>query len=380
MDLMASYLIDYTDPLTGQFSIPPGGFNGPGGSVSSSTLRLYGRGALEWGESVDENMLRLAENFAGATAPLSPVSGQLWFSTKFYYHNSAVAQPGGWYRYDPTSVAANKWSLLNGTGIVDTVQPPSPTIGSYYFSGGVLYRYDTAYKQAPSAFQTREFTEATGNPTSTNPTPEQALKVYDKHNAAWVNPVTVAVTQSGSPPSAPQTGSLWFDNLSNTLYIWDGAAYIPIVLAGGGSAGGNINLGGVYNVTGIPPQTYPLPNSQNAASISYVNQATSTGTLYGLLDSRYVNVTGDSMTGILSLGSNKITNLGYPTTSTDAATMGYADAAVAAAIGGLSIPSGASLPVINPSSPKDGDLLIGGGTASIRIGGAWFQFFPAQWV
>jgi hypothetical protein len=48
-------------------------------------------------------------------------------------------------------------------------------------------------------------------------------------------------------------------------------------------------------------------------------------------DARYVNVTGDTMSGALAMGNNKITGLATPTVSTDASTKGYVDATVAAA-------------------------------------------------
>jgi len=50
-------------------------------------------------------------------------------------------------------------------------------------------------------------------------------------------------------------------------------------------------------------------------------------------DGRYVNVTGDSMTGALAMGTNKITGLGTPTANADAATKQYVDTAVAAGVG-----------------------------------------------
>ena len=48
-------------------------------------------------------------------------------------------------------------------------------------------------------------------------------------------------------------------------------------------------------------------------------------------DSRYVNATGDTMSGALAMGSNKITGLDTPTATADAATKGYVDGLVAAA-------------------------------------------------
>lgn len=47
-------------------------------------------------------------------------------------------------------------------------------------------------------------------------------------------------------------------------------------------------------------------------------------------DARYVNVTGDTMAGALAMGTNKITGLGTPTATTDAATKAYVDGVVAA--------------------------------------------------
>ena len=48
------------------------------------------------------------------------------------------------------------------------------------------------------------------------------------------------------------------------------------------------------------------------------------------LASTYVNVTGDTMSGALAMGNNKITGLGTPTNSADAATKNYVDTAAIA--------------------------------------------------
>ena len=44
--------------------IGPGELNGPGGIVRDSDLKLYGFGSLKWGEGIEQNILRLMENFA----------------------------------------------------------------------------------------------------------------------------------------------------------------------------------------------------------------------------------------------------------------------------------------------------------------------------
>jgi hypothetical protein len=48
------------------------------------------------------------------------------------------------------------------------------------------------------------------------------------------------------------------------------------------------------------------------------------------LSGNYVNVTGDTMSGALAMGNNKITGLGTPTNSADAATKNYVDTTVIA--------------------------------------------------
>jgi hypothetical protein len=48
------------------------------------------------------------------------------------------------------------------------------------------------------------------------------------------------------------------------------------------------------------------------------------------LSANYVNVTGDTMSGALAMGTNKITGLGTPTNSADAATKNYVDTAAIA--------------------------------------------------
>lgn len=45
------------------------------------SLNLYGKGAVKYGEGLQENLLRLMENFCSNVAPPLPTKGQLWFDT-----------------------------------------------------------------------------------------------------------------------------------------------------------------------------------------------------------------------------------------------------------------------------------------------------------
>ena len=48
---------------------------------TATDLTLIGKNASSYGESFNENFIKLLENFANGTAPLNPIPGQLWFDT-----------------------------------------------------------------------------------------------------------------------------------------------------------------------------------------------------------------------------------------------------------------------------------------------------------
>ena len=84
------YTITRTDPANGSFIIKPYTANGPltptssslyPGAVSANTsLILMGKGEVDYGEPSAKNLVHILENFAGPTAPLYAVQGQLWFN------------------------------------------------------------------------------------------------------------------------------------------------------------------------------------------------------------------------------------------------------------------------------------------------------------
>ena len=50
-------------------------------SNTDSSLTFPGRNVSGYGQIVAENFLALLENFAGASAPINPTEGQLWFNS-----------------------------------------------------------------------------------------------------------------------------------------------------------------------------------------------------------------------------------------------------------------------------------------------------------
>jgi hypothetical protein len=50
-------------------------------NTSATDLTLVGKNSTSFGESFNENFIRLLENFAATSAPANPLEGQLWFDT-----------------------------------------------------------------------------------------------------------------------------------------------------------------------------------------------------------------------------------------------------------------------------------------------------------
>ena len=232
------YQIDFSEPLRSSFSIPAGGLNGPGGANANSTLRLYGRGAVEWGEAVDEDLLRLAENFASASPPSVAISGQIWVETQLYYHDKSKPTTAGWYRWN---FQTSTWALLNGSGAVG-ISPPQPAaVGQYYYgtrqfdgeSKTGLWGYYSLGRYEPFNWLPRSFMEGTGAPSVTT-SPEHTIMVRDgtKRAAdgtfgAWKS--TSATNSSDKPPENPKAGTLWYDITTGKMYVYDGTGWQQIL-------------------------------------------------------------------------------------------------------------------------------------------------------
>ena len=69
-----------------------------GASNSTYGVSFFGANYSGWGESLNENTIKLLENFANNTAPASSVEGQLWYDTgtsnlKVYNGTSYIQLP-----------------------------------------------------------------------------------------------------------------------------------------------------------------------------------------------------------------------------------------------------------------------------------------------
>ena len=49
--------------------------------ISSADIALIGKNYQGFGESINENFIKMLENFSNSTAPVKPLKGQLWYDT-----------------------------------------------------------------------------------------------------------------------------------------------------------------------------------------------------------------------------------------------------------------------------------------------------------
>jgi hypothetical protein len=85
----------YNITLANGFTLIPGGL--PDGTIdnTSSSLTLVGKNYPGYGIFLNQNMVRLMENFANGSAPTAPVPGQLWWNTTTKYLNVNTASTKG---------------------------------------------------------------------------------------------------------------------------------------------------------------------------------------------------------------------------------------------------------------------------------------------
>ena len=128
-----NYVLNWSAGLSGPklpITVPDGatwlaGLSGPtGASGPSTSLTLSGRGSINWGFDVQQNLLHVLENFASPTGPKNATLGQSWFdmTTGNLNVNTGVTGPN-WSEIPFTSAVA---SIFGVTGPF-TVGTPTST-------------------------------------------------------------------------------------------------------------------------------------------------------------------------------------------------------------------------------------------------------------
>ena len=99
--------------------------------TTSSDLTLIGRNYTGFGEVLNENFIKVLENFANTTAPANPIKGQLWYDSSEnklkIYNGTAFVSGGG------TTVATTQPNMVAGDLWIDSSKQQM-----YFFDGTAL--------------------------------------------------------------------------------------------------------------------------------------------------------------------------------------------------------------------------------------------------
>lgn len=181
----------------------------------------------------------------------------------------------------------------------------------------------------------------------------------------------------GNPTLALANDLAALEGLSTTGYIvrtGDGTATTRSI-AGTTDRISVLDGDGVASDTSIDLATVTQASSGNFVKITLDGYGRVTGNtpvvagdITALVDSTYVNVTGDTMSGTLNMGTNTITGVATPTADTDAANKAYVDALTA----GLSwkqavrVATTADLDLAAPGASIDGVALTAGDRVLVK--------------
>lgn len=292
------------DNTTGTLSITlqPGALNGPGGVQRDSDLRLYGMGALLWGEGVGENFLRITENFASPAKELND-----------YNPTSGLND------YDP-NVDPILPKDQNDLGFGKGVSVPIQGQQWYNTDNGQMYTYD---------------------------------------GSGWG--ISGGISTGTTAPSNPEEGDLWFDTNIPQLKIWtigSPSSWVSVadryLLTSGGQMSGDLDMNG-NRILNLPTPSNP----GDAVSLSHLNGeiATLNSAISGAASNSLPLAGGNMDTGAEIRFDNLEFNLGDGDTSLGADVYTHAS--------GLYVADNQIHMHVDGSNNSDGSFIVSKGSRQI---------------
>ena len=208
---------------------------------TTTSIAMPGRGYINYGESVNQDMLWIMQNFASSSAPINPTIGQLWYnsSTQVLYLFSGT---GGWisaggavvsainpgagsqagsFWYDTTNKQLNVWSgtawqLVGPLGSSINTDPVAPAIPIFSAMQAVQLIDTLAVKHSAWEIIVKGVLLAIIS-ADTAYTPAPAIAGF-----TTINPgLNFNTTVSGAGVTSPNNFTSMQSNLPNTDNAWN---------------------------------------------------------------------------------------------------------------------------------------------------------------
>ena len=116
--------------------------------TTSSDITLIGRNYVGFGELINENLIKLLENFSGTATPGTPITGQLWFDTS---ENRLKVYDGSTFKANGPIISATQPQMVAGDLWINNNDNQL-----YFFDGSDLVLVGPPYtaEQGKSGFET----------------------------------------------------------------------------------------------------------------------------------------------------------------------------------------------------------------------------------
>lgn len=273
----------------------------PGQNVSD--LDLFGKNYPLYGQWLDENFIKLLQNFANSTAPTKPLQGELWYNTSTGFLN--VYNGSSWVLVSPvlvssTAPAGNTFGSVIGTQWWDTtnLQLNSWT-GTAWSLIGPGYKA-TDGKSGPIVEDILDTLGGTHTVT----------KFYHNNNVVAISSLDSTFTIS---PANPVTG---FSTIAPGFTLATGIANEVQFIGSATNAKmlGNVVAANYARTDIVPTFTGNILVGNGAISIDYVSATNSTryyNTVSGGNISLWPTVSGVSTRALTVSGADASTNVLY---------------------------------------------------------------------
>lgn len=351
-----SYRINFTDLLSdNDFQVQPYTTDGsvfPTTSAlassslfTSTSLVLYGKGSPNYGELIQENLVHLLENFAGATEPLNPVNGQLWFRWTNFWRDISSST---WYEWDSNT---SSWSSFSPNTV--SSDPTNPSHGDLWFRTDTSQLKQWDGRTGINKAVVRFFKEQNGTP----PTGQRPvdLMVYDGTQWIYSNTINTGTQQ----PSSGQVGELFYNQSIPQLEVYDGTSWVSVadryaLLDANGST-----------QTFIDPLVFDsattFNSNLNITSGTFTVGSSANAIINGVIDlnndvtfSSGITISVGNGTNIDLNNNSTVINVPTPTVGHHVASKAYVDSAVSGGVGGIDL---GDLNDVTVPSPSDNHLL-----------------------